>query len=322
MNQTMTDYLKSMERAGRGSTAECYSLGLVNYSSWLDKTGVDPLGASLLELEQFQRWLAQDYRSPKGKALGRGTQGTRLASVKAYYAWMYARGVIHMDPAQKLRLPIVRRRTVTFAHLTQQETTALLQTQAKRVSQRKQGSRLWAIDLRNLAMLCLALASGRRRMTFLALRVEHMDFTRNEIRIEWEKGKPGRVLPCAAWAMKAVRDYVQHARPVLLGSRDDQGWLFVGNRIPRVTKCHLRDLLQTVHKLTVAENPDLEELAAKKLTTHSLRVSFAMLMFMNGANIRTVNELLLHSKLSTTAKYTPLKLEDLRRACRLAHPRA
>jgi site-specific recombinase XerD len=46
------------------------------------------------------------------------------------------------------------------------------------------------------------------------------------------------------------------------------------------------------------------------------------MMFLNGAGIRTVNELLLHKQMSTSARYTPLELDDLRRVCRVAHPRA
>jgi len=322
MHTAVTDYLKSLEREGRARTAECYALGLANLEQWLGQNGGNVLAVTLLELEQFQRWLAQDYRSPLGKALGRGTQSTRLSSVKAFYAWAYARGLLPSDPARKLMLPVIKRGTVSFAHLTQQEATALVQTQARLVLSKKIGSLSWARELRNLAMLCLALATGRRRMSFLALRVEHLDFTRKEIRIEWEKGKAGRVLPCAAWALDVVKEYVEKARPVLLNGRADEGWLFVGNRIPRVTKVHLRELLQSVQKRAIVENPDLEDLAAKKLTTHSLRVTFAMLMFLNGANIRSINELLLHSKLSTTSRYMPLDVEHLRRACVLAHPRA
>ena len=59
---------------------------------------------------------------------------------------------------------------------------------------------------------------------------------------------------------------------------------------------------------TVAANPDLEQLAAKTITPHSLRVSFATLLFSGGANIRTIN--------------TPIPLEDLRRVCATAHPRS
>jgi integrase/recombinase XerD len=72
----------------------------------------------------------------------------------------------------------------------------------------------------------------------------------------------------------------------------------------------------------VAENPDLQELPGKHITWQSLRVSFATLLFANGCAIRSVNELMLHRSLSSTARYTPIPVEDLRQVCRTAHPRA
>src|SRR5690606_18185319 len=105
--------------------------------------------------------------------------------------------------------------------------------------------------------------------------------------------------------------------------RDDHGWLFVGLRTDRPVKEYLTRLVQDLHPTVCEANDDLEELPTKLLTSHSLRVTFATsLMFLNGADIRTVNDLLLHKQLSTTAQYTPLELDDLRRAMRAAHPRA
>jgi integrase/recombinase XerD len=82
------------------------------------------------------------------------------------------------------------------------------------------------------------------------------------------------------------------------------------------------NILEITHQQTVRENPDLKELAEKHLTPHSLRVSFATLLFQGGCNIRSINELMDHKSLTTTACYTPLHIDDLRRACQRAHPRA
>jgi site-specific recombinase XerD len=198
----------------------------------------------------------------------------------------------------------------------------MLQTQAKRLASFEQGSSRWAKESRNLALLAIAIASGRRLEAILSLRPEHLDFQRNELRIEWEKGKSGRVLPCVDWAMKAAKDYVEKARPVLLGQRADPGFLFVGLRKPRMYPEALGQLIRRVQALTVEENPDLEELGNKWLTSHSLRATFATMLFLNGAGIREVNAMLMHVSLKTTAMYTPLELDDVRRACRQAHPRA
>lgn len=322
-NKAIYDFLEALRRENRRSTAECYELGLQNLQQWLEIKGLDPLRVTQESLEQFQRWLSDDYRSPTGKKLGVGTQATRIAAVKTFYRWLHRSGKLLVNPAKGLLSPKVpRSKAVTSDYLTQQEATALLQTQADWVTKQPRGSRRWAGRQRDLALLCLALATGRRRLSLLSLRVEHLDFKRSEIMVVWEKGKPGRVLPCAKWAMQVVQEYVKHGRRVLLGRRPDPGWLFVGNRIPRVTKDHLRQFLRELQARTVAANPDLLELADKRIRPHSLRVTFARLLFLNGANIRAVNELLLHTKLTTTARYTPLELEDVRHALKLAHPRA
>lgn len=321
LHETMLEFLRALSRQGRATTVPAYSWGLKNYHDWLTTKTLDPLKATAAEIEAFQRFLSEVYKSPKGSPLAKGTQCTRLSAVKSYYAFLYKRGLIVIDPARKLRIPIVRRSMVACDHLSQQEATALIQTQARTVSQRAKGSRYWALELRNLALLSLALATGRRRTSITSLRVRDLDFERHEIRIEWEKGKAGRVLPCAKWAIEIAKDYVEQARPILQDG-PDPGWLFSGQRTERVCGEYLGRMLRLVQSKTVEENPDLEELADKKLKTHSLRVTFATMMFLNGAGVRIVNELLLHSNLSTTARYTPLELDDLRRACRLAHPRA
>ncbi len=317
------EFLDALRRENRHSTAECYQLGLRNLQQWLELQGLDPLKVTQQSLEQFQRWLSDDYRSPTGKALGRGTQGCRLAAVKTFYKWLHRNGKMLVNPAKDLLPPKVHRsKTVSSDYLTQQEATELLQTQVRWVARQPKGSRRWADRQRDLALLCLALATGRRRLSLLTLRVEHLDFKHSEVMVVWEKGKPGRVLPCARWAMRVVQEYVKHGRTVLLGRRPDPGWLFVGNRILRVTRDHLRQFLRELQTRAVAENPDLMELADKRIRPHSLRVTYARLLFLNGANIRAVNELLLHTKLTTTARYTPLELEEVRRALKLAHPRA
>jgi len=97
--------------------------------------------------------------------------------------------------------------------------------------------------------------------------------------------------------------------------------LFISKKNGRITH-QTDDYLPVLHRQSCDENPDLTELPDKILTMHGLRVTFAKLLFNGGCNIRSVNELMLHELLSTTAYYTPLKLEELRSACRLAHPRA
>lgn len=331
MNEMMVKYLKSLELEGRQTTIPSYRSSLVKYDAWLSSAGLDPLKMTLAHLQEFQRWLTEAYRKRNGDPLSRNALCSVLSTVKTFHFWMMLRRYTLIDPAARLKLPKTQRKRIGRDHLTQQEAIALLQTAAKRIEQVQLGSRKWAKRHRALALLALGIASGRRVGSLRGVRCEDLDFQRNEVRIDWEKGKPGRVLPIARWAMVVIKKYIDDARPILLGGipgrpnhppRKDPGWLFVGFETDRVSANYLGKILSRVQADAAEQNPDLEQLAAKKLTAHSLRVSFAKILFLNGCNIRVINEMLLHERLSTTATYTPLEVEDLRRACRSAHPRA
>ncbi len=328
MHPTMTAYLDALVLTGRAETARTYGEDLALLDRWLTRERIDALAATTEQLRGFQRYLAQEHRTPSGEPLSRGTQSRRVSAVRSYYRWLERRGLIVVDVARPLVRPKVRRLVTTARdYLTLQEATALLQTEAERVAATKSGTTRWAQHVRNLAFLCVAIASGRRRGGLRNLRVSDLDQERDELRCEREKGKGGRVLPIARWAMSVACFYRERARPIL----DPEGAsdvLFVSSSASgsgvgtRMNKPVIRRLIQRAHRDTVAANPDLVELAGKHLTTHSLRVSFATLLFSGGCNIRSINELMLHEHLETTARYTPVPLEDLRRACQAAHPRA
>lgn len=322
LHDSMQKFFEALELQGRASTAKGYVHALGRYDAWLQVRRVDPIHTMANDILEYQKHLATSYRKPNGQPLKRSTQSTWLSAVKSYYDYLYRRGVILHDPASKLKLPKLKNNRITCDPLSQQEAMAMMQVQAQMVTEHPENSQYWAMEFRNLALIAMAIATGRRTSSLTDLRVKDLDFARNEVRVEWEKGRAGRVLPCARWAMKVAKDYLERARPLLLEEKPDRAWLFVGQRTDRICVEYLARLVHKLQVRTAEENPDLEELASKKLKGHSLRVTFATMMFLNRAGIRIVNELLLHKQMSTSARYTPLELDDLRRACRLAHPRA
>jgi site-specific recombinase XerD len=190
------------------------------------------------------------------------------------------------------------------------------------LARHRRGSASYASDLRNLAALALTLATGRRIGGVVAMTVAQVDLQRREIRVEREKGHVGRVLPVMGWARDVIALYLSEARPLLTRGHETP-WLFVNlagtGPIERST---LATMLARLLNEVQLQNPDLLELPGKRVSWHSLRVSFATLLFQNGCDIRSVNELMLHRDLSTTARYTPIAVEDLRMALRTAHPRS
>lgn len=313
-------YLDHLRAANKGSTAAGYAGFLRCYASWLALAGLDALTVTGDDLRRFQVWLADTHRTAVGNPLALTTQATVIAVVRSLYRHLLGAGVLVLDPAADLvppRPPVSP--TVRKDHLDPQEATALLDTLAAQVASSTGDAR--ALALRNLALVSLALATGRRCAGLMAIDVADLDPDRDEIRVGWEKGKAGRVLPVAAWAMAVARRYVRDGRPALLDGRESAA-LFVSQRAGRLCPRGFAVVLAEAVAATIAANPDLTALPTKRVSTHSLRVSFAAMLFANGCNIRILNELMLHTSLTTTARYTPIPIDDLRRVLLATHPSA
>lgn len=321
LHPAMQQYLDHLHLRGRHRTADSVCWTLQHLHRWTSARLIDALTATADQLAAYQEHLATVYRTRAGKPLARSTLATRIATVVAWYRWCAMRNLIVADPSRDLRVRVTKSRVVLAEHLTMQEVTALIQTQAAVVSKARDGSYAYAIALRNLAAVCIAVATGRRIGGLIGLRETDVDLRRSELRVEREKGMNGRVLPMARWATAVVRSYLWAARP-LLAQGGGETFLFLNREGDGPMSQHaLGWMLDELVRRTIKENPDLEDLPGKSITWHSLRVSFATMLFANGCDIRSVNELLLHRCLSTTARYTPIPIDDLRQVLRTAHPR-
>lgn len=314
-------YLDFLHGQGRHSTATSVQLVLDQYAAFLATRDRTPVTAIADDLGAYRLYLASPDASKRPGSLALSTQATRIAVVKGFHRFLRRRHLVIHDVSTCLELPHISQRTVRKDWLNQQEAQALLATAADAVEVHPKLTRPWACALRDLAVVTLALATGRRRSGLVGLDLCHLNTEEREIRVDWEKGKPGRVLPVADWAMAVVVAYRDQARPILLGDRQTDA-LFVGTRSLRYSVNTYVGLLARLRSATCAANPDLTDLPTKRLTSHSLRVTFARTLFANGCQIRSINELMLHEKLSTTARYTPIPLEEMRRILRAAHPRA
>jgi integrase/recombinase XerD len=317
----MVDYIDGIDLRGRDRTAVTVATALCQYQRWLHAQAIDPLRVTSAQVAAYQHHLLTAYRTPGGEPLARLTAGCRIGCIKQWYRWLTERDHLVSDPARRLGVRVVQSRVVRAQRLTLQEATALVQTQAARVAAQPAGSYRRAQEMQALAAVCLTLATGRRISGIQGANVSQIDLERRELRVDHEKGQVGRVLPVAGWAIDTVRWHLAEARPRLVQERTPP-WLFVGRDGGPLSAEGLRGMLRRLIAATIATNPDLTELPAKRIAWHSLRVSFATLLFQNGCDIRSVNELMLHRKLSTTAAYTPVPVEDLRQVFRRAHPRA
>jgi len=322
LHPLMADYIDHLLLRGKDGTALSKANVLAQFNSWARERGIEPPAATRDDLEAYQSFVVTIQKTATMEPLARSTASARISQLKSWYRWLRDRGHLVVDPSRSLGVRVAASRVVKKEYLDLQEATALVQCQAAKVAAAKVGTRRHAKALAFLAAICLTLATGRRISGIADMPVAAIDPDHLEVRVEREKGHIGRMLPVAAWAMEVVRWYLRDARPLLVRGQDAP-WLFVdGSGSNSISVQVLATGLKALVAETIAANPDLEELRDKSITWHSLRVSFATLLFQNGIDIRSLNELLLHKSLSTTAKYTPIPVEDMRSIFRTAHPRA
>lgn len=167
--------------------------------------------------------------------------------------------------------------------------------------------------LRDRAVVELIYATGVRNEETLALDLSDLDHHERLVIVRHGKGDKGRLLPVTRSAWNEVMTYLERGRPALATAHPDSGRaVFLGQRGRRLGKSGLRFLLQHLAK---------EAGLTKNLTPHTLRRTFATALLKAGVDLRTIQVLLGHSNLNTTARYLRLDTTDLRRDVLLHHPR-
>jgi integrase/recombinase XerD len=251
-------------------------------------------------------------------ALRPTTLRRRAASLRGFYRFCFAEGVIETDVASRFDLP--RQPRLLPQVLTVDEVDLLLRT-------RGEGS---PSSLRDRALLELLYASGLRISEAVGLDRDHIDLEGGLVRVVG-KGDRERQVPVGEVAVVWLRRYVAEARPGLLalshrqGDRGDRGArgnggdgghggpLFLSVRGERLDRRRVWEML-----LNAARTAGLKD----GISPHTLRHSFATHLLEGGADLRIVQELLGHASISTTQLYTHLTGERIKDVYARAHPRA
>ena len=266
---------------------------------------------SLLDLADLRAWLAGLDASGRSRA----TLARRSAAIRSFCAWAAHEGRLAEDVAARLRSPRTDSRLPTV--LTPAQAQALLAAAAEAVERARQGadggdgraSRAWAAACRDAAVLELIYATGARVSETCGLDVDDVDRRERTVRV-LGKGDKERVVPYGVPAARALEDWLA-LRHVLV-SPSSPAALFLGARGGRIDPRAVRDL---VHRTAAAASvPDLGP--------HGLRHSAATHVLSGGADLRSVQELLGHSSLATTQRYTHVSAERLRAVYEQAFPRA
>lgn len=225
------------------------------------------------------------------------TISRNLASLRSFYGYLNRRGLIKNDPTLGLETPKVEKKIPQI--LSMNEVERLLE-QPK------------CVDLkgyRDKAMLELLYATGIRVSELIELDIDDLNTSLGFVRCGIGRE---RVIPLGSQAMKSCADYIEKARGLMLKSENETA-LFVNCNGRRLTRQGFWKIIK--HYKTQAN-------ISGELTPHTLRHSFAAHLLQNGADLKSIQEMLGHSDISSTQIYSQVIKSRIQEVYKKAHPRA
>ena len=285
-------------RNASGGTIVEYRRHATEFLTFVAARGVDWRTPDRATVRAYLAGLADRGLSPS-------SVGGRLAAIRSLYRHALRLGRIEADPLAGVRVP--RRPSRLPRVLSVDEAEALV------TAPRRTDGRSDALARRDAAMLELLYASGMRISELAGLTLDRLDLERRRARVTG-KGNKERQLLFGAPAARALRAYVEVARPALAARGDGQSRaVFLNANGGPLTA---RGARMITGRWVAAVG------APSRTSPHTLRHSFATHLLEGGADLRVVQELLGHVNLQTTQIYTHLSDAALRSAYRDAHPRA
>jgi len=265
-----------------------------------------------VDADHVRAWLASLHRRRSPATMGR-----KLASVRAFFRWLVHEGGRRDDPTAGLPMPKLEKRLPR--PLSIDDCEQLITKDERVVNQPApeggdRARRVAWMTLRDRALVELLYGTGIRVGELVSLDVRDLELRSQEIRVMGKGGKE-RVVPIPAEARKALDAWLEVRRHPGLMSEP----LFISLRARREEKP--RRLAAREARRILGERAVRADLG-EHVHPHRLRHSYATHLLDMGADLREIQELLGHSSLSTTQKYTAVSVEHLRDVYDRAHPRA
>ena len=289
-----------VERNASAHTIRNYTVDLQDFARWAERSHIDPLHPTH---RQLRRYLA----NLDAAQYARTTINRRLSSLRSFYRWQIQVGYSDVNPAEALAS---LKRDKTLPHrIRPDEMTRILHVWGPTDNEgnaRKQTP----VMMRNQALLEMLYACGARISEASQLIVSNVDFSQMQIRL-LGKGNKERIVPIHALALQSMRTYWQDGRDQL-AKQGSSPYFFLSTHGNQWSSDAMRKLF---HETLVRAGVD------DIYTPHDMRHTFASDVLEGGADLRSVQEMLGHSSLSTTQLYTHLNVSTMLDTHHQAHPR-
>lgn len=286
-------FLRAEQRASpetlRNYASDLRQLHRFLLSRRLVSSPIDPNSLSSDAVRAYLQWLDQKGNKPSSLA-------RKLAAVRSFYRYLSRRGMVSSNPVDGMRTP--KQPKLLPRVLTKDDADALMTFPA--------GQTVWS--LRDRALLETLYSTGARVSELVALDIGDVREPEGLVRLQG-KGRKERIVPIGEMALVAIRRY-----RVSLPLRSSS--------VPRALFCNQRGGRLTSRSVARIVTRYSSRLAGGAVSPHTLRHSFATHLLDEGADLRSIQEMLGHASLSTTQRYTHVATDQLLAVYDRAHPRA
>ena len=269
-----------------------YTYDLKKFSDFLTSKSKNILDANQEDIQQFLK-----FEKIKKKNSSR-TLARSLAAIRQFYNFISSNIEQIENPTDKIESPQIEKTLPDYL------TSAELQKLFNSISEDD------SYELRDKAIFELLYSCGLRITEAIELQHDSIDFENNFIKV-YGKGNKERLVPIGQEAIRLLHKYISESRENILGSRESE-FLFISKKGSKLNRKSVWRLLKNYVNRTKIK---------KNITPHTLRHSFATHMIENGADLRSVQELLGHIDISTTQVYTHLAKKKLQEIHKKHHPK-
>ena len=274
-----------VERGASEHTLRAYRYTLGQLQQFLQDQDVS--------IRQVGRGQLRAFLFQVGRGRSSSTLARHVAAIRTFFRWCVRRGYLSVDPAENLRPPRVGQRLPRFLSV----------EEANRICEPEEGAA--PRSLRDQLVLELLYGCGLRVSELAALDRDDVDLHQRMLVVRRGKGGKERHVPLGEPAVQALREY-------LATTEESESAMFLNRRGARIST---RSLYAIVRKSG-------DSAGVPRVHPHALRHSFATHLLDSGADLRAIQEMLGHTSLSTTQRYTHVSVDALMRVYRNAHPHA
>lgn len=284
------DFLENDKKLS-SNTLQSYKRDILQYQKYIEESNLNFLKVTNKDIDEYFAYLKK--MNKKASTISRN-----LATIRSFYQFLLRTKKIKKDPTIGVQSPKVEKKAPSI--LTAKEVELLLD-QPKSVDLK---------GIRDKAMLEFAYATGMRVTEIISLDLKDVNI--KESYVVCNSGYKKRTIPLGSISMKALKEYIEKARPILIKDESTTA-LFVNVNGKRLTRQGFWKIIKYYKE---------QAHITKDITPHVLRHSFATHLIQNGAEIKAVQSMLGHSDISSTQVYMQFKKENLKDIYNKAHPRA